>query len=246
MSEYNSRVVIITGAGNGIGREIAKRFAADGENVIAADKDEAAGEETVNLIKASGGNSLFIQTDVRKEFDIKTMIQDTVKYFGKIDVLINNAGVSSFKPLFELSAMEWDDIIASNLRSAFLASREAARIMKPGSSIINISSTRAFMSEPDSEAYAASKGGIYALTHALAASLSEKRIRVNSISPGWIQNTDYENLKEGDHLQHWSGRVGKPSDIARACKYLCEEGNDFINGENIVIDGGMTRKMIYE
>ncbi|RFU71068.1 SDR family oxidoreductase [Peribacillus saganii] len=246
MTENISRAVIVTGAGSGIGREIARTFAAEGSNVVVADKEKANGEETVNLIKAAGGNSLFIETDVRQESDIKRVVQETVKYFGKIDVLINNAGVSAFKPLFDLSAMEWDDIIASNLRSVFLASREAARVMKPGSSIVNISSTRAFMSEPDSEAYAASKGGIFALTHALAASLSEKRIRVNSISPGWIQNTDYENLKEEDHTQHWSGRVGKPSDIARACQYLCVEGNDFVNGENIVIDGGMTRKMIYD
>ena len=101
------------------------------------------------------------------------------------------------------------------------------------------------MSEPGSEGYAASKGGIYSLTHALALSLSEYHITVNAISPGWIQTQDYDTLREEDHLQHPSRRVGKPADIARMCVFLCNEQNDFINGENIVIDGGMTRKMIY-
>ena len=115
-----------------------------------------------------------------------------------------------------------------------------------GGVIINIASTRALMSEPDSEAYAASKGGIVALTHALAASLAPDRIRVNCISPGWIETGDYSQLREEDHHQHLSGRVGRPDDIARACLFLSSSENDFINGENIVIDGGMTRRMIYE
>ena len=101
------------------------------------------------------------------------------------------------------------------------------------------------MSEPGSEGYAASKGGIYSLTHALMASLAEQHITVNAIAPGWIQNTDYEALRPEDHLQHPSGRVGKPEDIARACIFLCQEENDFINGQTITIDGGMTKKMIY-
>lgn len=111
--------------------------------------------------------------------------------------------------------------------------------------IINISSTRYLMSEPGSEGYAASKGGIYALTHALAISLSPYHITVNSISPGWIQTHNYDSLTDKDHHQHPSGRVGKPEDIARTCLFLCEDKNDFINGENITVDGGMTKKMIY-
>jgi NAD(P)-dependent dehydrogenase (short-subunit alcohol dehydrogenase family) len=117
---------------------------------------------------------------------------------------------------------------------------------KGGGSIVNIASTRAFMSEPDSEAYADSKGGIIALTHALAASFAPHRIRVNCISPGWIETGNYGKLRDMDHKQHLSGRVGKPEDIAAACLYITADDNDFINGENIIIDGGMTRKMIYE
>jgi hypothetical protein len=115
-----------------------------------------------------------------------------------------------------------------------------------GGSIVNIASTRAIMSEPASEAYAASKGGIVSLTHSLAASFSPDHIRVNCISPGWIETGDYSLLRETDHNQHFSGRVGKPEDIALACLYLTADGNDFINGINLIIDGGMTRKMIFE
>lgn len=115
-----------------------------------------------------------------------------------------------------------------------------------GGAIINIASTRAQMSEPHTEAYSATKGGISSLTHSLAITLGEYGIRVNSISPGWIETGDYSALREIDHSQHPSGRVGKPEDIARACCFLADLENDFITGENLVIDGGMTRKMIYE
>jgi NAD(P)-dependent dehydrogenase (short-subunit alcohol dehydrogenase family) len=143
---------------------------------------------------------------------------------------------------------DWDDVINTNLRSTFFCSKEAAKIMRKNSAggfIVNIASTRASMSEPGSEAYAATKGGIVALTHALAASFSEERIKVNSISPGWIETKDYENLRKVDHDQHLSKRVGTPADIAKACFYLTDPENDFITGSNIVVDGGMTRKMIY-
>jgi NAD(P)-dependent dehydrogenase (short-subunit alcohol dehydrogenase family) len=142
-------------------------------------------------------------------------------------------------------------ILSINLRPAFITSRRLALHRQsldtpnPYGRIINICSTRYLMSEPGSEGYAASKGGIYSLTHALALSLSEWHITVNSIAPGWIQNNNYDQLRPEDHAQHPSGRVGKPEDIARMCLFLCQEENDFINGENITIDGGMSKKMIY-
>lgn len=244
--KFASRTVIITGASNGIGAGIARAFAREGANVCIADMDEQKGMEIKRLLEADGGAAAFFRTDVRLEEDIIKLMDDAVKQFGNIDILINNAGVSRFKPLFELTTAEWDDVISTNLRSVFIGSREAAKRMAGGGRIINIASTRATMSEPNSEAYASSKGGIVALTHALAASLQDKTITVNCISPGWIQTEDYQLLQEKDHQQHWSKRVGKPEDIARACTYLADHENDFINGQNIVIDGGMTRKMIYE
>ncbi|MEH7443486.1 glucose 1-dehydrogenase [Bacillus sp. JJ1122] len=246
IQNFTGKTVIITGGSNGIGNGIAKAFGKEGANVCIADLEEKKGNEVVEMIINAGGKAAFYQTDVRREDEIINLLDKVLKDFGTIDILINNAGVSRFKPLFELSTEEWEDVVFTNLRSVFIGSREAAKRMTQGGRIINMASTRATMSEPNSEAYASSKGGIVALTHALAASLQEKGITVNCISPGWIQTEDYQELREKDHLQHWSNRVGKPEDIAKACLYLADPANDFINGLNLIIDGGMTRKMIYE
>jgi len=247
--DFLNKTVIVTGAGNGIGKGVALLYAKNGANVVIADIDEAAGTSTAALIKEQGGQAIFAFTDVRREADIVRLMQVAYQTYGRIDILINNAGRGLFKSPYDLSVDEWDDLLNTNLRSIFLASREAARYMrrnKEGGSIVNIASTRAIMSEPNSEAYAASKGGIVALTHALAASFSKDRITVNCISPGWIETGDYAQLRPIDHEQHLAGRVGKPEDIARACLFLTSKENDFITGINLVIDGGMTRKMIYE
>ncbi|WHY74254.1 SDR family NAD(P)-dependent oxidoreductase [Fictibacillus enclensis] len=244
---FKGKVVIVTGAGQGIGRQIAIDYAHAGARVVIADVKEAEAAGTLKEISSANGKAEFIETDVRKPEDIVALMERTQTIFGPVDILINNAGKGIWKSPLELSVDEWDDVIQTNLRSVFLCSREAAKQMKQkgGGSIVNIASTRASMSEPNSEAYAATKGGIVALTHALAASLSEEGITVNSISPGWIETKDYEGLRDVDHEQHWSKRVGTVSDISRACLYLTNPENNFINGENLVIDGGMTRKMIY-
>jgi NAD(P)-dependent dehydrogenase (short-subunit alcohol dehydrogenase family) len=246
---FINKVVIVTGAAKGIGREIASTYSKHGAKVVLADLDEEAGLQITSKIEQDGGRAIFVKTDVRKESDIKRLIDKTKSTYEAIHILINNAGKGMFKSPYELTLEEWDDTINTNLRSVFLCSREAAKIIrknKAGGAIVNIASTRAYMSEPFSEAYAASKGGIVALTHALAASFSEDRITVNSISPGWIETGDYSTLREVDHEQHFSKRVGIPTDIARACLYLTSEDNNFVTGTNITIDGGMTRKMIYE
>lgn len=248
MMSFLDKTVIVTGAGNGIGRGIAYLYAEKGANVVLADIDEKGGAEAAAMIKENGGKALFVKTDVREEQDISRLMEAAYEMYGQIDILINNAGISVFKSPYQLSVTEWDNIINTNLRSVFLASREAAKYMrqnKDGGAIVNIASTRAIMSEPNSEAYAATKGGIVALTHALAASFSEDRITVNAISPGWIETGDYSQLSKADHEQHLSKRVGKPNDIARACLYLTAKENDFVTGINLVVDGGMTRKMIY-
>ena len=245
---FQDKVVIITGAGRGIGRCVAQWYAAQGARVVIAEKDIEAGRDVEQEIVSTGGEAFFIQTDVSSPGDVQDLMKKTVERFAAIHILINNAGISIWKTPGQLSVEEWDEVINTNLRGAFLCAREAAKTMKEqgGGSIVNIASTRAMMSEPNSEAYAASKGGIIALTHALASSLAADRIKVNCISPGWIETGDYEQLRGVDHEQHLSGRVGKPEDIARACLYLTAGENDFINGVNLVIDGGMTRKMIYE
>lgn len=248
MSFYNRKVVIVTGASNGIGSEIARQFGSEGATVIIADIDTGNGKAVADKINKSSGRGHYFRTDVSDPDSIKNMIKQTVNLCDRIDVLVNNAGISEFQSPFEITVEQWDKVLNTNLRSCFLCTREAAKTMgvhKSGS-VINIASTRACMSEKNSEAYAASKGGIISLTHAFALSLSELNIRVNCISPGWIHTGERNELYEKDHLQHPARRVGKPADIARACLFLAHSNNDFITGQNLIIDGGMTRKMIYE
>jgi NAD(P)-dependent dehydrogenase (short-subunit alcohol dehydrogenase family) len=242
-----SKVVIVTGAGSGIGKSIARAYAEKAATVILVDKNESKGRVTETEIILDGYDATFIKADVSVREDIVLLVKNVIESYNRIDIVINNAGISRWKSPFELSVDEWDEILNTNLRSVFLLSREAARHMQEeGGAIVNIASTRAFMSEPYSEAYAASKGGILSLTHALAASFAGNKISVNSISPGWIETSADAELREIDHSQHFAGRVGRPEDIARACLFLTSPGNDFITATNLTIDGGMTRKMIYE
>ena len=266
------RVAVITGAGRGIGRAVAEHFAAAGTHVVIAEKDESAGREAeraINAVRSGGcvraaggpaddaagaagpatpGEAYFIRTDVSRPDDIEAMIAAAVERFGRIDVLVNNAGIGRGASPYDLAIDAWEEVIAVNLRGTFLCSRAAARVMRGhgGGSIVSIASTRALMSEPNTEAYSASKGGIVSLTHSLAASLGPDGIRVNCISPGWICTGDYDALSEADHRQHLAGRVGRPEDIARACLFLADPANGFITGTNLVVDGGMTRTMMYE
>lgn len=245
--EYEGKVVIVTGAGRGIGQGIARAYAAKGAQVILAEFQPDLGYDTERSINEQGSKALFVPTDVRDPEQIVALMKTVQERFGTVDVLINNAGVSSFASPYESTVEMWDEIINTNLRSVFLCSREAAKLMRRqnAGSIVNIASTRAFQSEENAEAYAASKGGIIALTHALAASLAHDGIQVNSISPGWIETGSWEALRDIDHVQHWSGRVGRVGDIANACLFLTHPDNRFINGTNLTIDGGMTKTMIY-
>ena len=244
--ETSSKRVFITGGAEGIGKAIVEVFCLSGDQVAFCDINEIAGQETA---KATG--SIFHKVDVSDKDALESCIQRILSEWNDIDIIVNNVGISQFSSITETSVEDFDKILSINLRPVFITSRLLAIHRKEQSSpnpygrIINICSTRYLMSEPGSEGYAASKGGIYSLTHALALSLSEWNITVNSIAPGWIQTHDYDQLRPEDHSQHPSRRVGKPEDIARMCLFLCEENNDFINGENITIDGGMTKKMIY-
>ncbi|SDI25881.1 MULTISPECIES: SDR family NAD(P)-dependent oxidoreductase [Bacteroides] len=245
-SSPSKRRVFITGGAEGIGKAIVEAFCLSGDQVAFCDINEIAGQETA---KATG--SIFHKVDVSDKDALESCMQRILSEWNDIDIIVNNVGISQFSSITETSVEDFDKILSINLRPVFITSRLLAIHRKEQSSpnpygrIINICSTRYLMSEPGSEGYAASKGGIYSLTHALALSLSEWNITVNSIAPGWVQTHDYDQLRPEDHSQHPSRRVGKPEDIARMCLFFCEENNDFINGENITIDGGMTKKMIY-
>lgn len=248
-------VIAITGGGSGIGRGIAWYFARLGYAVSITDSDRQAGKEALEVMHAAGARAIFVPGDISKPADVKRWLAATKSKLGVPDVLVNNAGIMIRKPLLDLSVAEFDKVIAVNLRGTFLCAQAAARMMaarKQGGAIINIASTRAFMSEPGTEGYTASKGGIAALTHGMAISLAQHRIRVNCICPGWIETADWQKASKAkkphhskaDKEQHPVGRVGVPDDVAKACRFLAEDA-DFITGQSIVVDGGMTVKMIY-
>ncbi|MFJ5764593.1 SDR family NAD(P)-dependent oxidoreductase [Lysinibacillus sp. NPDC093210] len=246
---FENAVVVVTGGAQGIGKGVVLAYAKSGAKVVIADVNVECGKQLEQEMHGQGYSALFVETDVTKEQDIISLMQQTVQHFGTISILINNAG--KFQPVspYDITFAQWHDILQTNLTSVLFCSREAAKIMRTnenGGSIVSLASTRAFMSEPDTEAYAASKGGIVALTHALARSLGPDQIMVNCISPGWIETEDYEQLRSIDHAQHLSGRVGMPEDIAQACLYLTNPANRFVTGINLTVDGGMTKKMMYE
>lgn len=245
--DYHDKVVLVTGGAKGIGKAISNEYLALGATVVIADVDAKSSEFAVREWCRQGHKAVCYPIDLQDVVAIEKMFQTIVAHYRKIDILINNAGKGIFKPIHELTIEEWNEVINLNLRATFVAAREFARYSRNFGygRIINIASTRAIMSEANSEAYAASKGGIVSLTHALALSLSEANITVNAISPGWIANCNYDQLAPAEHQQHPSRRVGRPEDIARMCIFLTDEKNDFITGQNIIVDGGMTKKMIY-
>ena len=243
---------IVTGGAQGIGKATARRLLEKGMNVAIADVDEEAGRETV-LEYEGFGNIRFIPCDVSDDAQVRRLIDDAVGEFRGIDALVNNAGISRFKPLDEATLQDWNAVIGTNLTGAFLCSKYAAPYLRDSrGAIVNIASTRALMSEPNTEAYAASKGGIVALTHALAVSLGPL-VRANCICPGWIELGEWKKKSARkiprhtaqDRQQHPAGRVGVPNDIAALVDYLLSSDAGFITGANFVVDGGMTRKMIY-
>lgn len=250
------KIVAVTGGAQGIGRAVSLHFARAGYAVSIADPDAAAGREAAEMVEIMGGKSLFVRTDVGVPAQVEKWVRTTVAKLGCPDALVNNAGFGRGAPFLKLKLKDFDRVLAVNLRGTFLCSQAVARRMvkaRKRGAIVNIASTRAFMSEPGTEAYTASKGGIVALTHGMAMSLGSKGIRVNSVSPGWIETRDWQYSARArkpvhsrrDRLQHPVGRVGRPEDIAEACYWLVEQAG-FMTGQNITLDGGMTAKMIYE
>ena len=243
--------IIVTGGAQGIGRIVSQELLNNDYRVSIFDIDGEAMEELKPHFNKR--RCAFFVTDVSNEVSVRSSVRAAVRRFGAAYGLVNNAVYEIFKPMEELSLDEWNRAIATNLTGTFLCSRQLApHLRETRGAIVNMCSTRAFQSEPDTESYAASKGGIYSLTHAMAMSLAPD-VRVNAISPGWIDvsaikkrsKAQQELLSEEDHLQHPAGRVGNAGDIARMVLFLLDCENSFITGQNFTVDGGMTRKMIY-
>ena len=233
------KVCVITGGTGGIGYHLSLGFDNAGYKVVALD---------IKMHKPLPEDIYFIQTDLRSETEIIRAFEQIKAHYGSVHVLINNAAISTFsKHILDMTVEEFDDVINVNLRGSFICAKAFinSNCEQSYGRIINIASTRWNQNEADWEAYGASKGGIVSFTNTLAVSLSDTPITVNAVSPGWIQVDGYDELTGEDHEQHPSGRVGKPQDIVNACLFLADEQNDFINGHNLVVDGGMTKRMIY-
>jgi NAD(P)-dependent dehydrogenase (short-subunit alcohol dehydrogenase family) len=223
---FENKIVVVTGGSNGIGKVICEEFRKEGAKIC-----------VIDLLP----NDYFVG-DISEEAVLREFAAKVIADYNKVDYIINNACVSRGG----IESCSYDDfnyVLRTGVAAPFYLAKLFINHFNEGAAIVNISSTRDRMSQPNTESYTAAKGGISALTHALAVSLSGK-VRVNSISPGWIDTTD--SVFEGaDHSQHPAGRVGKPIDIANMVKYLCSDQAGFITGENITIDGGMTRLMVY-
>ena len=226
MKRFENKIIIVTGGAKGIGARITERFHEEGGIVEIIDKEP--GEWFVG--------------DIGEKKVLEDFAEFVISRHGHIDILINNA-----LPLMKgIDKCSWEDFVYAQkvgVAAPFYLTKLLKNYFSEKSSIINISSSRDRMSQPQTESYTAAKGGISALTHALSVSLAQK-VRVNSISPGWIDTINYEG-DMNDHLQQPAGRIGQPDDIASMVLFLCSEEAGFITGENIVIDGGMTHQMIY-
>ncbi len=229
---FLDKLVVISGGNNGIGKETLQQFNDLGAKTVVIDKEEAMVE-----------CNYYYQGDLSKKEVLDDFLEEFSKRYSKVDVLVNNACFSNKGILSGCNYESFLEVIKVGLVTPYYLSLKLKNLFSKDSSIINIASTRAFMSQPDTESYSSAKGGIVALTHALAASLAGK-VRVNVISPGWIDNSQ-STWSEADYEQHFTRTIGTPEDIANMVLFLASDKARFINGENIIIDGGMTKNMIY-
>lgn len=242
MARSASCVAIVTGAANGIGLAIARSLIQSGWRVAAVD---LPGTGLARRF-AKYRRVAVIAGDVAQEEAAARAVAAALERFGRLDGVVSNAGIARNKPIRRLTLEEWHRVLDVNLTAAFLLARAAETALRRSKgAMVLIASSRALMSEANTEAYSASKGGLVALTHALSISLAPD-VRVNCVSPGWIRTRNYGELRKKDHAQHPAGRVGKPEDVAAMVQFLLDpERSGFVTGANFLVDGGMTRKMIY-
>ena len=252
MGRLEGKVAIITGSNRGIGKGIAIAFAKEGCKVVVSNyKEDNEGEEVANEIKKLGSNAIFIKADVSKDKDMKNLIEKTVKKFGKLDIIVNNAGILVFGSVKELTEKDWDRQMSVNLKGAFFGTKYAVEQMVKqgkGGRIINISSIAGLVGFPGISAYCASKGGLTELTREVALDCAKDGITVNAINPGVIV-TDMTKSMLADKATKKMlfentpvGRVGKPEDIGNAAVFLALDESSFITGHNLVVDGGWTAR----
>lgn len=249
------QVAIVTGGGQGIGKGIATTLAKAGAIVVIAEKNPETGQQTVETITRSGGSAVFLQTDTTSVASIQGMVEQTMALYDRIDTLVNNAGITVYKPLLEATCDDWDAVINLNLRGYFLCSKYVlpAMIERRRGSIIHISSAHAFATIPHAEMYAASKGGINAMMRAMALSLGPYGIRVNAICPGFTATDWYQRMKDEqaskaaqlDQLQALQ-RINQPEDIGQLVLYLTSDAARNITAAELLIDAGLSARLYPE
>ena len=245
--KLEGRTAIVTGARRGIGRAIALALAKEGANVTVGDISQEDCQKVVDEIEKMGRKGLAVKCDVTATPEVEDMVSKTVAKFGKVDILVNDAGIIAFKPFLELTDEEWDSIISVNLKGQFLCARAAAREMIKNKwgriiNIASISSGGCGIAFPLIAHYTASKGGVMALTEALALELTSQGINVNAICPGAIDTNMVQSIKDSGQLEQVlarvpKGRLGKPEEIGSLAAFLASEEADYISGSAIVIDG---------
>lgn len=249
------KVAIVTGAGRGIGRAMARLFAAEGASVVVAARTTTEGEETVRFIQETGGEALFIATDVSQGEHVRHLVAETVRVYGRLDALVNNAGIGGpGKPLEDASEEEWDRVIATNLKGCYLGMHYAIPHLRAvgGGAIVNVSSVLAEQTLPGCTAYTASKAAIIGLTKATALEVGRDRIRVNCIQPG---STDtpmmWDGLDEAGRIEIEPlvaaaaplGKVGRPEEIASVALFLVSDASSFVSGASLLVDGGLLTRI---
>ncbi len=252
-----NKIAIITGSGKGIGKGIAKQFAKEGASVVIATLHPEEGEKVEEEIREKGGDAFFIQTDVTSENSISSMVKETIKRYERVDALVNNAGITLFKPLLEATVEDWENIMNVDLRGVFLCSKHVAPFMKKQKcgSIINISSNHAMATLPDTEIYAAAKAGVNGMTRSMALSLGKYGVRVNAICPGFTDTphyrkwlSDHANMEavEREVLDlHAVLQMCKPEDIGQLAVYLASNDSAMMTGAELVLDGGVSARLYH-
>lgn len=240
-----NKVAIVTGARQGIGYGIVLALAKDGCNVVVSDINEEGCKDVVKKIESLGSKALAIKCDVSKKAEVDNLITKAVDTFGKLDILVNNAGIFPFKPFLEMTEEDWDKVLDVNLKSVFLCSQAAAKVMKEGGKIISISSIAALVGFSGLSPYCASKGGVSSMTRSLALELASQKINVNAVAPGGI-DTPGANVGSSEETKKQTiaaiplKRMGIPEDIANTVSFLASDKSNYITGQTIVVDGGWT------